>query len=233
MFSEGICSGYSSSGVACCTDRHRPVTQASKSIIPLKHPQPQPGPCVPQDRQHQHKQKLSLSHQRHRALLFQLQTVSTLTKCQCFTILDSYKTDSMWWQHIGLCNNSGAFLCRSSMGWCRNKAGREHGESSRSTQHSVLALLCGGRACRCFWVFCQGWKVLSESQGSSLGNSTDTTDMARCTGQGMMAACAEVGVLAQVTTPARPPKVWLQQWAGAQHAGLMAQFSELEKTPPN
>lgn len=51
--------------------QHGLVTQACKSIIPLKHPQSQPSPCALQDRQHQHKQKLSLSHQKHRLLLYQ------------------------------------------------------------------------------------------------------------------------------------------------------------------
>lgn len=130
--------------------------EASKSITALKHHQPQPSPCELQDRQHQHKQKLSLSHQRHGAVLFQLWSASNLTKCQCFTRLDSYKTSQMWWQCIGLCNYSGAFLCASS----RTEA------ESRSSQHSVFMLFCGERPCRCFWVFCKAERCCQWSEGA-------------------------------------------------------------------
>lgn len=92
------------------------------------------------------------------------------------------------------------------MGQCRNKAGRKQ-------KHTALGAYAPLQR--------KGWQillsVLSRLKGavSNLreltGNSAGTTDVACCTKQGMMATCAEVNVLAQVTTLATPPKAWLLQ----------------------
>lgn len=200
--------------------------EASKSIIALKHHQPQPSPYELQGRQHQHKQKLSLSHQRHGAVLFQLWSASNLTKCQCFMRLDSYKISQMWWQCIGLCNYSGAFFCGNSMGRCRTEAGREE----KLIALSVHALLWR-KACRCFWVFCQGWTItvasdLREYSGRWHRHGTLCQPGHNCllcwngsAGPGDYTCQAPKGPLPrQLHLPSIAP-----------HAGLLAQFSKLDK----
>lgn len=162
--------------------------EASRSIPALKHHQPHPSPYELQGRRHQHKQKLSLSHQRHGAVLFQLWSASNLTKCQCFMRLDSYKQAK--------CDDSAlpfAITVRHFSVETAWEGAVLRQAESRSSQHPVFTLFCGGEAWGCFWVFCQGWKVLPVIQGSTLG---DGTDMAHCASQGTIALWAEMGVLA-------------------------------------
>lgn len=151
-----------------------------------------------QGRQHQHKQKLSLSHQRHGTLLFQLWSPSNLTNASAlrdWTVIKQAKCDD---SALALAIT----LRRFSVETAWDGAGPRQAES-RCSQHSVFMLFCGGKACRCFCVLCQGWKVLPVIWGSALG---DSTEMAHCTSQGIIALCAEMGVLAQGNTPTRPQR---------------------------